>query len=259
MKKIIVTLAVVVLAAPAMGTVTITCTPGVEADTVVVSFTSDEGQPVRAIAVDIQLNDPNVWIADVNCVSAGYFIYPGSINIDTGGNVTDYGTCAGVLDGNMMSSEQGSAYVGETNEPAQSGDLFIITLDGCVNDESGEVSVTVSENAHRGGVVMEDPNATPIVNLNGCIVNVVNVEQCEENPCCCLGDANHDCWIGVADLFICMGRLGQKGAPFQIPEGDPFFEPCCDIVYDNWIMVPDYFMLLGMLGNAGPPYAIPCP
>ena len=255
MKKIIVTLAVLLLAAPAMATVTITCTAS-DTNEVTVSFASDEGQLVRAIALDIQVNDPNVYIVDVNCVSAGYQIHPGSISIDAGGTVTDYGTCAGSIDGNDLTSEQGSLYEAGVDPPPVPGDLFIITLGGCAIGAT-TADVSVSENALRGGIVMEDAGAPAAVSLVGC---TVTVNECPAGGCqTCLGDLSGDGWVMVPDLFMMIGKLGTAGAPFTIPSTDPLYQDCADMNGDNWIMVPDYFMLLGMLGTAGAPFTIPCP
>jgi hypothetical protein len=172
-KGIIFLLTLFVVAAEAFGSVDIVCT-ATGPNEVTVSFsTSGETELVRMISLDIQVNDPNVYIADINCVSAGYYIHPGSISIDSNGHVDDLGSCAGVLDGNSMTSEQGSLYVGAANAPAE-GDLFIVTLGGCTYEPGGDVSVTVSENALRRGVVMEDPDVAPSsVNLTGCTVEFV--------------------------------------------------------------------------------------
>ena len=260
MRWIIVVLAVLVVAVPAMGTVTITCTAS-DTNEVTVSFSSDEGQPVRMISLDVQVHDPNVWIEDVNCVSTGYIIHPGSIAIDAGGIVTDWGTCAGAIDGNDMTSEQGSLYeVGVDPYPVP-GDLFIITLDGCPYDEP-DVVVSVSENALRGGIVMEDASAPKAVVLNGCTATMGMVCYCCCLPdCCetCKGDMDGNGWIMVPDLFMLMGKLGTAGAPFTIPKGDPLYHDCGDMDGNGWLMVPDYFMLLGQLGSAGTPFTIPCP
>ena len=260
MKKIIFTLAVLLLAVPAMADVNIVCIVSGPKE-VTVSFTSSEPNTVRGIALDIQVNDHNAWIENVSCISADYPIHPGSIEVDAGGNVTDYGTCAGVQDGNMMTSEQGSVYVGSPNSPLP-GDLFIVTLGGCTNENPTIVSVTVSENALRGGVVMENPHEFPTVNLTGCSIDIGPCpDDCYLPNCCptCKGDLNHDCWITVPDMFILMGKLGTIGAPFTIPMGHPLYDACGDMDDKGWIMVPDMFMLLGMLGTIGPPYQNQCP
>jgi hypothetical protein len=186
-----------------MATVTVNLTPGGEPNTVVVSFTSTEGQLVRAIALDVQFSDPCAWIDDVNCVHAGYNIYPGSINIDAGGNVTNYGTCAGVLGDNAMTSEQGSLYEIGVDTPPTPGNLFIITLEGCGQVGSGgDVVITVSENVLRGGIVMEDAGAPSAVVLNG---TTVNIGECQIPPPVCPGDICDSSTMGPPDGTVDSG------------------------------------------------------
>ncbi|MHC4212439.1 MAG: hypothetical protein ACYSWP_03595, partial [Planctomycetota bacterium] len=188
----------------------------------------------------------------------GYNIYPGSISIDTNGIIVDPGNCAGVLDGNSMSSEQGSLYVGAANSPAE-GDLFIVTLGGCTLEPGGDVSVTVSENALRSGVVMEDPEETPTVNLTGCTVNI-----CEYPPVCqCWGDVvgntspAPDGIVNTADLGAFMGLLGPVGPPFDLGTVPPGYE-CWDIagsvspVPDGVLNMADLCAMMAWLGPRWP-------
>lgn len=171
MKKMICALVVLMITAPAWAAVTISCTDegnGVCA----VSFdaTGEEPNLVRAFALDIVV-DSGAKIIDVDdSVNTDYIIYPGSIVI-TGGVVTSYGTAkadpnvfAGTLgsDPNGMSIEMGSLYAPATgwaspNKPATSGVLFKFTVDV-------DCTVSISENAARGGIVMED-SSSPASNL----------------------------------------------------------------------------------------------
>jgi hypothetical protein len=63
----------------------------------------------------------------------------------------------------------GSLYVGEGNAPVDSGNLFTITVDKDCN-------VTVADNAARGGIVMENPQASSNDNLP--VVVDVNILNC---------------------------------------------------------------------------------
>jgi hypothetical protein len=216
MKKIIVALAMLLLAAPAMAVVTITCTE-TDVNEVTVSFVaSGEAELVRAIALDVQVNDPNAWIEDINCVSGDYPIHPGSISIDAGGTVTDYGTCAGVHDGNQMISEQGSLYASGDPTPAQSGDLFILTLAGCTFNEPCDVTITVTQDALRGGIVMEDAGAPSSVVLNGCSVTLVPCPN--PDPCPCDGDVDDNSTVNFSDLIAIYSEMVT-----QYPTGDPTY------------------------------------
>ncbi len=221
MKKIIVTLAVLLLAAPAMADVFIVCTPGPGPNDVTVSFSSSgEAELVRAIALDVQISDPNAWVEDVNCVSEGYIIHPTNIVIGVGGAVEEYGSCAGVHDDNLVISEQGSLYIGAANEPLE-GDLFIVTIAGCTQLDPNEVTVTVSENALRGGVVMEDAsNPTLPVNLSGASTTWL-IGKCAVSDICaaCRGDVAVDGTVDFSDLMAV-----YNGMTAVYPTGDPSFD-----------------------------------
>jgi hypothetical protein len=276
MKKIIITLAVLLLAVPAMADVTITLTPGPGPNDVTVSFsTSGEAELVRAIALDLQFSDPCAWIEDVNCAdNSGYSIYPGSIVIDAGGNVTNPGSC-GILDTNSMTSEQGSLYEIGVDTPPTPGDLFIVTLGGCGQIGSGgDVAITVSPNILRGGIVMEDASNPITVNMNGC---TVNIGECEEsNPClACPGDICDTSTTGAPDgrvdfgdwskLTTAMSNIGNPGDYFVIPMAG--FE-CIDICDtsttgppDGRVDFGDWSKLTTVMQNTGNPgdmFLVPC-
>jgi hypothetical protein len=176
MKKILFVLVALLFAAPAWADVTITCDP----DTcgAVIGFDArTEPNLVRAISLDIQTdNDAN--IIDVVLLSADYVIHPGTIAIDTLGNVTDYGspvapqsdlpsdTLAGIGSGGVT-IEMGSLYApvgpGSPNAPDPCGPLVSITVDK-------DCTITISANVSRAGssgVVMESPDEAVTVNLPG--------------------------------------------------------------------------------------------
>ena len=119
--------------------------------------------------------------------SAKFNIYPGSIDInDATGAIDDYGsvvcdssvylvdTLPGPFDhltgpntppkadSNGMTVEMASLYVGAANAPGNSGELFRFMVDKACN-------VTITENAIRGGVLLEDGRA-PGISSAGCAV-----------------------------------------------------------------------------------------
>ena len=244
MKKIMFVLALLVLAVPvwAATTVEITCqtTPG-DPDAEIGYIKTGDGR-VRAFALNIVVTPPEgqagtPLILDVNCVSADYYIYPGSIQIDENGNVTDDGSCvcdAGQyadtlpgLDSNGVTIEMGSLYDDvlplddpDHNEPpSDSGTLLILTVDS-------DCCITVTENILRGGIVLEDPAATATLDLpdgNDCCVEglacyfgmadyaqwqLVGEPECWCYPRQCLGDADglpfgkNNYWVAIPDLTI---------------------------------------------------------
>ena len=195
MRKIIIALAIVALASPAWGAVTITCTPYNPATPcvqkkaeVIVSYSSSAEDPnlVRAFALDVRV-DSGAHILRASGTSAKFNIYPGSIDInDATGAIDDYGsvvcdssvylvdTLAGPFDhltgpntppqadSNGMTVEMASLYVGAANAPGNSGELFRFMVDKACN-------VTITENAIRGGVLLEDSRA-PGISSAGCAV-----------------------------------------------------------------------------------------
>jgi hypothetical protein len=222
MKRITVLFLMFVVAVPAMATdVTITAVAGPEPKSVTVGFTtSNITELVRAIALDVIVTDPSILICDINCVNPEYGIYPGSINIDATGTIADWGTCAGAgLESNTVASEQGSLYIGPANAPAQSGDLFIITLGGCTLDGNGEVTVSITEDAIRGGIVLENPDIAANVTLPGDVT--VNMGNCGWGGCACMGDYTGptgvpDGVVSTSDMGAMLGLLGAAGPPYVV-------------------------------------------
>ena len=144
MKKMIFALVVLLFAAPAWATtVTISCEQVGDTNQVEISYTTDGTLP-RAFAVDITVDDGNIvaceppMIGPCTTTERGYGIFPGTIDIDALGNVTDYGspvapqsdlpadTQAG-LGTNGITIERGSLYV-DGNAPPVSGLLCTLRV-----------------------------------------------------------------------------------------------------------------------------------
>jgi hypothetical protein len=267
MKKIIVTLAVLLLASPAMAGVVITCTASGPNEVTVSFVASGESELVRAIALDVQIDDPCAWIEDITCVSAGYYIHPTNIVI-IGNAIDELGSCAvGGNDDQSDVTEQGSLYADGAPEPNQFGDLFIITLGGCATEDDGgtaPVGVTVSENALRGGIVMEDangPSVAPV--LNGC---TVDVNECVPEGCQCFGDVSGslgvpDSNVSINDLTSILAMLTQtepyKSNPPTYSGPIPTDWECADIsgslgVPDGFLSINDLTSLLSVLTQTEP-------
>lgn len=193
MKRIIFTLAVLMLASPALAAVDITCVNDVtDCNKVTVYYDATGEDPclVRAFAIDI-VADNDVNITDVCDLSnAAYWVHPGSIVI-VDGAVTNEGSVVcepdvgpagqtGTPDTNWITIEMASLYAAtdpcHPTAPPNQGALVSFYV-------NGSCRITISENTVRGGVVMEDPDASPTVNLTGCAV-----------PSSCFGWVYPDCW-----------------------------------------------------------------
>ncbi len=155
MKKILLALAILLIANPAWAGLTIEAAQVDDSNTVRITYDMDDTDPnlPRAFALEISLdNDAN--IGPVTYVNPDFHVYPGSIVI-TGGVVTDQGTPVAESDVSSMIVEMGSLYAAEdpchTSPPAENGILLDFKVD---NDTDCNVSLVA--NAIRGGVVMED-------------------------------------------------------------------------------------------------------
>jgi hypothetical protein len=176
MRTKILALAVVLLAAPAWATVTITVTK-ITATKVAINYDASLGETelVRAFALDVTATDGT--IVDVNNYAigddnAGYGIFPGNfsrhITVNpTTGEVDDWGVAGytpvadagdpGALGGigtSGVTIEMGSLY--DTNDPATTGVLCTVTV------TAGTKKVCVTGNAIRGNIVMEDASERTI-------------------------------------------------------------------------------------------------
>jgi hypothetical protein len=210
-------MAVLMVATPSWAVVTITCTPGTGADCNLVTVSwavSSEPNKVRAFALDITV-DSGAKIVSVSDPNAKYNIYPGSIVINTTTNpptVSDYGTPVANpydpctlpgqtqpgLNSSGITIEMGSLYYptgdNSPNAPPNSGKLLKFRV-------SKDCTVTVAENAIRGGVVLTNPSLDPTVTLTGCTVVCAQVVDCFPSTYTTFNDwktlNKPNCWCGI--------------------------------------------------------------
>lgn len=189
MRMTIVLLAMLLLVAPAMAAVTVTCVDDGTGNGVAEVYYDARGEVelIRAFGLDLVADTAN--IVSVTSVNSDYYIYPGTIVI-TDGNVTAWGTPVapandpgagtGLGTGNAT-VEMGSLYAaGDGNlTPDPCGLLCKVTV-------SADCNLTISTNITRGGVVMED-TATPSVGPSTCALDV--------NDCYGPGDPNYGDWV----------------------------------------------------------------
>lgn len=174
MKKILFVLAVLLLAAPAMASVTINA---VQSDSepcdVYITYVNTEGPNVRAFALDIWVDDGNILaiedynvgecIGDANC---GYGIFMGTIVIDTAGVVTDDGTPVAELsdlpsdtlpglDSNGVTTEMGALYkLGKFPGPKQTGTMYKVRVSKL------PCNLCIRTNVSRAGIVLENGSSS---------------------------------------------------------------------------------------------------
>ncbi|MHC4617552.1 MAG: dockerin type I domain-containing protein [Planctomycetota bacterium] len=232
MKKIIISLVALLMAAPAFADVDITCAQVAADDpNVIVSFNNTEGTPVRAFALELTVSEGN--IVAVECLNAGYYVYPGSIQI-VDGEVVDWGTCVGDgLGTSTVIIEMGSLYeVGVGTAPPQSGDLVKITLDA-----TSDCNVCTAENALRGGVVMEDTALQPTVNLGCCdVLRGWPYPACWDYLTQCHGDCDNTGDVKGSDF------LALKNSWYAVYPA-PEYDPCADFDRNGEVKGSDFLIL----------------
>jgi hypothetical protein len=173
MKKLGLVVAVLmVVAAPALAAVNITCTA--DGNIVTVSYeVSGEPNKVRAFALDITVQNPaNINTIDYN--DPNYWVYPGSIEI-VNGEVNDVGSpvasptfpgTLGGLDTNGITIEMGSLYypTGDNSPNAPKTGIRKLLKFSVCHVFSG-CKVYIKENTVRGGVVLTNPTIDPTVTV----------------------------------------------------------------------------------------------
>ena len=256
MKKIILLLAIMLMASPALAAVNITVTDaGDGSGWATIAYAEGETDFVRAFALDITAADAN--IVEIDSISADYWVFPGSIDINDEGLVEDQGSpvapssypgTLGGLDTNGITIEMGALFeVGVDPEPGATGTLLRIRVDATSE-------VCVAENSIRGGVVMKDPSATPTVGLECQMVTVSAVVPCP-------WDVDGNGWINQLDRNAIINYLNVNALPpfysIATPPGDENY----DVDGNGWINQLDRNAVINYLNvNALPPfYSVLCP
>ena len=173
-----------IFAVPALAEVTITATQ-VSGNEVEISYSgATAGNPVRAFALDITLDDPAAKIVSVTASKRGvstsgepgHGIFPASFAreidpADPNWDDADYTPVAlqsdlpadtqPGIDSNGVTVELGSLYDGDANKPLTGSILLTVKVDA---PEMAIVDLDILGNASRGGVVMEDGTSGTITN-----------------------------------------------------------------------------------------------
>jgi hypothetical protein len=234
-KSVLFVAALLFMAVPAMAApsrVTITCTPSTVGDVnwVTVSYSTDHNL-IRAFGLDITLTPTDGNIVDVCSFDLNYRIYPGQIEINANGEVTDYNKPYAFSDindaNNNIAIEMGSLYTTDSNYASDSnaGYNMIPGTSGTLLKFAyiNATGYTVDVNVRRGGIVMEDPCETPTLDSPLCSSDCFYkdmVDKCGRTitqamvdrwvtlgkpdcwcyPCHCRGDINNDGLINNTDL-----------------------------------------------------------
>ena len=263
MRMMILALAVLLLAAPALATVTITATHLGDKVVEISYDAASETELVRAFALDITVTDGN--IVDVNGFEAGddngrYGIFPGNfsrfitVNSTTGDvddwDVAEYTPVAdgadpgaqGGLGTPGVTIEMGALYDAVENAPGKSGVLCTITV-------SDDCTVELALNGMRGNVVLETAEEPVEVVLVGCEVITdciatshpdYNMWVALEKPECwcappfgsgyqCVGDADGATSPPPFSFRVFSGDLTMIVDNWRKKANDPTLDPCADV------------------------------
>jgi len=259
MKKILLVLAILLIASPTWAGLTIEAT-ATDCNEVTITYDMDDTDPnlPRAFALEISLSQENdANIGPVTEVHPEFHVYPGSIVI-TGGVVTNQGTPVADSDANSIIVEMGSLYAAtdpcHTSPPAENGTLLVFKVQ---NDAACDV--ILAQNAIRGGVVMEDTTqefSPSYVTLIGC-----HVDGCVG----CKGDVTGDTQVSIGDLSAVVAALSPAYAGSTPPYTacpPPAGLEQGDVTGDGCLSIADLSAIVAYLSPAyagsTPPYTGPC-
>jgi len=185
--------------------------------------------------------------------SPGYGIFPGKIAINSSGTVTDWGSPAYDGEGtNVAVVELGSLYSGSGNAPGTSGDLltFIVTKD---------CNITVTENA-ADGCVLDEKSRRKHPTMNNpkqalvCPLDIAGGGGGGDKP---------DGWVGAEDLIYMLSMLNRGACVANGYYCDATTLPAAEALMDvagggelgdqpdGWVGAEDLIALLTMLNQAG--------
>ncbi|MGD0553253.1 MAG: PASTA domain-containing protein [Sedimentisphaerales bacterium] len=184
MKKILLVIAMLIIAAPVLATVSVTATDK-GSGVAEIRYNCSAAEKVRAFALDITVDNGLVIsnIRDFNTGESkkpggGYGIFPAKfadyINVNPPGpnwadtrytpvaRTTDPNTKSGLGTG-AITVELGTLYV-DPNSPGTSGLLFRLDVNG---NGAADGNLSIALNGVRGGIVLEDANLAPSPVLTG--------------------------------------------------------------------------------------------
>jgi hypothetical protein len=254
MKRSMFIMMALLLATPAMGAVTITCTQeSVAQGSAVVRIDYNvTGTKVRAFALDVSIDANCAVITNVTGYTGGtgdkYGIFPGTIDLsdlnnppanivwgtpvapsdDPGAEGTGIGTSRVIL-------EMGSLYDPNLSGPPNNGTLCKLNL-GVAGSAGAECHVSIAVETARGGVVLEDGTSVGITSA-GCDVGIP--PDCWFWSGQCQGDTVGD------NLIVDLSDFLAFKAAFGYNHPDAKYDPCADYDQNGDIDLSDFLVFKG--------------
>jgi hypothetical protein len=254
MRKIILALTVLVITTPALAGVVVDVNEGSEPNHVLIKYTCTDPNLVRAFGLTISADSGVIIVGEVS-KNPDFYIHPSNITIE-GGQITSEGSplVAGSGPGEVY-LEMGSLYAPEDPEhptgPNSADPLVVIGIDP--NGASG-CTVTVTENAARGGVVMEDTDQTfdpGYVTITGSPLALTFEVQWVYPDCwgysgtSYLGQCHGD--IVDADLYVIIDDFYAFADSYDTKKADPgynpnkTYDPCADSDKNGEVNIDDFY------------------
>jgi len=274
MKKNVLVLMALLIAAPAMAAVTITAaTDGEDPGVFRIDYlaTGDDASGayslISGMAINITISAGTMDIVpgsyksngESTSASPGYGIYPGSIVFDVNKQVTSYGDTVapggdpgalGDLPGSACTIEAGALYDDDaipSAQPLVAGTLCKFQVTG-IPECPAVIDVTLDlEDVHRKGIVMEDggpPSSVVLVPCSFCTA--------PSGPACwgyltqCHADSTGDGNVNTADFSDFRDSWG-KTYP------DVAYNPCADYNRDGTVNTADFSVFRDNWGATGLP------
>jgi len=159
MKKIILVLAVLALAIPAMAGITVTTAQVGTTSVVQVSYTATDGNIPRAFALDFTMSPANATALAPYGFNPNFYVAPGTFTYDPCTGATNWGNPIVGPNTVKFTCEMGSLWdpcdpcTAHRTQPPSTGTLFSFNVDKTC-------TISVAQNAARGGVVMENTAIT---------------------------------------------------------------------------------------------------
>jgi hypothetical protein len=247
MRKLMLIVAAIAIAAPALATVDIGVSD-LGGGQAAITYTCTAGEAVRAFALDITVDTGTIdavsgfKTGESVSGSLGYGIFPGNFRDYINPATPNWGDpnytpiapsgdpdALGGLGTGGVTIELGSLYV-DANAPAASGTL-------CILDISDTALMCVTLNTSRGGVVLEDATAAPTNTLPVCETIVAG----NPPPACwaaplgasqCHADVTGDLAVNTSDWPAFRDSFG-KTYP------DAAYNPCGDYNRDGTVNTSD--------------------
>jgi len=240
MKKMALVMLVLALAIPAMADVEITTT--CDTNIVTIGYNCTAGETVRAFGLDIVVTGGAYVVGSDVPDANDYYVYPTNMTFTVveGNTVIDQlGSPIAAADANGGVLEMASLYAANDpchpTAPPSSGMLvsFAVDMSG-----SGDITITITENAKRGGVVLEDPDVAATVVLPAPFICGGHL-YCYDCPGHAQGDATCDGRVNVLDLVALKKGWGTNRDTSPHGEGLGEYNCCADANDDGRINVLD--------------------